>query len=398
MALSRRDFLKASSAVAAALGLRSLGFLTEEALAAEGTPTVVWLQAQGCTGCSVSLLNSIYYTTIDKLLLNTLDMQYNSTVMAGAGSTAVNAANAAYAKGGYILAVEGAIPTASNGQYCTVWPGMTALAAVQKFAAKASCVLAVGTCASFGGVSAAGANPTGAKSVQAVVGTSKPLINVAGCPIHPDWLVGTIAYILKNGRAPALDSRRRPADYFRNTIHSACPYRNNSPIPPSSGHGGGAACTACHGSGAPTGAARLGQTGCMYPLGCKGPTTRGDCPTRKWNSAAAGAYGVNWCISAGAPCSGCTEPTFPGTGALYTLAAAAASGGAGGTASCSQCHSDGRSGVLPAGHPSIGGSGTGGTTTGTVNCRQCHSNGSTRGTLPKGHPSITRRRREEDDD
>ena len=69
MALSRRDFLKATSAVGMALGLRPL-LMTEEASGGEGDPSVIWLQAQGCSGCSVSLLNSITYGTAAELLVD----------------------------------------------------------------------------------------------------------------------------------------------------------------------------------------------------------------------------------------------------------------------------------------------------------------------------------------
>ena len=55
----------------------------------------------------------------------------------------------------------------------------------------------------------------------------------------------------------------------------------------------------------------LGQDGCLRRLGCKGPRTRADCPTRKSNAPGPGQTGINWCIGAGSPCFGCTEPDFP---------------------------------------------------------------------------------------
>jgi hydrogenase small subunit len=249
---------------------------------------VVWLQAQACTGCSVSLLNSIYYLTVDTLLTTTLDVKYHPNLMAAVGSTAIGAAQAAYAKGGYILVVEGAVPMGASGKFCTVWPKMTALNAVRTYAAKASAVIAVGTCASFGGIPKGAPHPTGATSVKAVVGT-KPVINIPGCPVNPDWLVGTVAYLLQYGKAPALDSYRRPTQYFSRTVHSRCPYNDDAPR-----------------------RTVLGQrNGCLRALGCTGPETRADCPNRKWNSPAASTNGVNWCIGAGSPCQGCTEPNFP---------------------------------------------------------------------------------------
>jgi hydrogenase small subunit len=253
----------------------------------QGGLQVVWLQAQACTGCSVSLLNSIYYDTIDHLLINTLDLQYHPNVMAPAGSSAVAAAEEAYTRGGYVLVVEGAVPVKNQGLSCTVWDGMTAMDAVRKYGERAAYVMAVGTCACYGGMAAGAPNPTGARGLgNRLMG--KPVVNIPGCPTHPDWIVGTIAYILANKQAPVLDSYNRPTSYFANTVHSRCQLRETEE------------------------ANTLGQgSRCLQELGCKGPITRADCPIRKWNSPGAGQYGANWCIGAGAPCYGCTEPTFP---------------------------------------------------------------------------------------
>jgi hydrogenase small subunit len=49
----------------------------------------------------------------------------------------------------------------------------------------------------------------------------------------------------------------------------------------------------------------MGDPGCLYELGCKGPITYADCPIRQWNGK------TNWVIGSGAPCSGCTGPDFP---------------------------------------------------------------------------------------
>jgi hydrogenase small subunit len=334
MTLSRRDLLKASAAIVSAIGLGASGaYQARKAFAldaAQGGLPVVWLQGQSCTGCSVSLLNSIKYGTIDGLLVSLLDVQYHPNVMAAAGEPASGAAENALARGGYVLVVEGAIPIGENGDYCMVWPGMTALAAVEEFAAKAVFILAVGTCASFGGLSGGKPNPTGATGVMDLgLGTEidSRIVNLPGCPAHPDWVVGTVAYLLKNGRMPALDSNKRPIDvaipFYRTSVHdNSCPNRNwyntkyntskvlergehNRTMPPN--------CLSCHrnsDSDVPN-PRKLAQTGCLYPLGCRGRTTYADCGTRKWNAGSAAAAGVNWCIGAGAPCHGCTEPTFP---------------------------------------------------------------------------------------
>ncbi len=149
----------------------------------------------------------------------------------------------------------------------------------------------MGTCASYGGICGGSPNPTGAQSVSQVIGNSQKLINLPGCPPHPDWMVGTIAYLLAQGAAPQLDSNRRPTGYYGERVHEECPlherYYEEGIF-----------------------ASYFSATGCLRKLGCRGPDTRSDCPTRRWNADDAGA-GVNWCIGAGGPCYGCTEPTFP---------------------------------------------------------------------------------------
>ncbi len=292
MRLTRREFLRAHATAAAALGLSASGLLRlEQVLAAEGAAPVVWLQAQDCTACSMSLLNTVRYQTADTLLLDTIDLNYHTTVMAAAGDMAVGVAEDTLNRSGYVLVVDGAIPTADGGRYCYLWEGMTALEGVKAFAANAAWILCVGTCASYGGICAGSPNPTGAQSVTQVIGSTPKLINLPGCPPHPDWMVGTIAYLLAQGAAPQLDSNRRPTGYYGERIHEECPLHERYYE---------------EGIFAPY----FSATGCLRKLGCRGPDTRSDCPTRRWNADDAGA-GVNWCIGAGGPCYGCTEPTFP---------------------------------------------------------------------------------------
>lgn len=293
MNLSRRDFLRASAAIVAAPGLRRTSAAgLEQALAGETNAPVVWLQGTGCNGDSVSLLNSIYYMTADQLLLNTIDLQYHPTVMAAAGDLAVSAAEATRLKAGYVLVIEGAIPTGSSGQFCTIWSGMTMLNALQTYATNASYILAVGTCAAYGGVSAGSPNPTAAKGVSGVLGNLSKIINIPGCPAHPDWVIGTVAYLLANGSAPPLDASRRPLMFFGKRIHDWCHERRKS-------------------CGYDQEAGQLSQEGCLEELGCKGPRTYADCYMRKFNSGKQGRFGVNWCIGARSPCIGCVESTFP---------------------------------------------------------------------------------------
>jgi hydrogenase small subunit len=278
------------------LGLSQFGLLRlRNALAAVDGKPVIWLQAAGCSGCSVSLLNKVDNDDgppADILLLDHIDLKYHPTVMAAAGDLAVGSATAAQAAGGYYLVVEGAIPTARNGIYCHVWedpPGtpVTALKAVQDFSENALGVIACGTCAAFGGIPAGNPNPTCCVGVNDIVGGG--VINIPGCPPHPDWIIGTIAHILSTGEIPSLDGHGRPRMYFGDTVHSGCPNRQ---LPK---------------------AEQLGQPGCLENLGCNGQGTKADCPQRKWNN------GINWCVGAQNPCQGCTSPDYPdGTSPFYS--------------------------------------------------------------------------------
>jgi hydrogenase small subunit len=286
MELTRRDFLTASAAIGAAFGLRIPD--ADAALVGpptSSTPTVVWLQAQSCSGCSVSFLNSMYYASAAELLTQTLNVAYHPTIMAAAGRDAVAVAQSARAAKGYVLVVEGAIPTGAGGAYCYLWPGLTAMKGVQDFAMNARYVIACGTCSSYGGCAAARPNPTAVKSLGALVGVTR-VLNIPGCPIHPDWLVGTIAYILRYGKAPEVDDLRRPKLFYGQTTHDRCPYKEDDYRGPRPGH-------------------------CLFEVGCKGKKTFSDCSTRRWNSRAKGVLGVNWCCEAGSPCQGCTEPGYP---------------------------------------------------------------------------------------
>ncbi|MDA8123718.1 MAG: hydrogenase small subunit [Deltaproteobacteria bacterium] len=289
MIISRRQFLTYCTASAALLGLDWSGLKTlEKALAASNGPTVVWLSGTACTGCTVSLANRFAavdpVTDVGDLLINYINLAYHSTLMGAAGDQAVASLKTATA-GKFILAVEGGIPTAFGGNTCTVYydrgKAVTALSAVQSLASRSLANLAIGTCASFGGMAAAKPNPTGVKSLAAATG--KPVINIPGCPTHPDWVVGSIALLL-SGQAPALDAYGRPAVFFDgagHNVHEQCPRNGMTEV------------------------ASFGQVGCLKGLGCHGPETQADCPSRQWN------HNTNWCVGANSVCLGCTEKGFP---------------------------------------------------------------------------------------
>jgi hydrogenase small subunit len=262
---------------------------------------VVYLQAAGCSGCAVSLLNAAS-PTIKNVLIDQIapgvhiNLRFLPVVMAASGEMAIQVMEdtAKQKKGEYVFVVDGAISMATDAVYGTVGERngkpVTVQQRVTEIAKDALAVIALGTCASFGGIPAAPPNPSNCASVQKVLaasGIEKPLINIPGCPPHPDWFVGTVAGIILNGlpKPEDLDDFLRPKAFYGKLIHENCPRR------------------AYFDEG--KFAKKFGDEGCLYELGCKGPITHADCPLRRWNG------GTNWVIGAGAPCNGCTQPEFP---------------------------------------------------------------------------------------
>lgn len=261
---------------------------------------LLWLPAAACTGCSVSLLNttnpSIKNLLVDEVIPGVhVSLRFHPTIMAGAGELALEVLErtAAEHKGEYVLAVDGAIPVGASAGYCVMGERdgkpVTLETRFVELAKDALAILAVGTCAAFGGIPAGEPNPTNCLPVREVLalhGIDTPLINISGCPPHPDWFVGTVASLLLNGLpgADELDDELRPKAFYGKLIHENCPRR------------------AYFDEG--KFAKKFGEDGCLYELGCKGPITYADCPLRHWNS------GTNWVIGAGSPCLGCTQPEF----------------------------------------------------------------------------------------
>lgn len=286
--ISRRDFLKYAGMWSAAIGLSTSDLIDlKDALANPGAPSVIWLQGAACTGCSISFLNRISSTaptTAADVLTGSVNLVYHPNLSAVAGDSVYSVIEQAYTKGNYILAIEGGVPTAFGGATCWPWSkgdqDMTFLDAVKWLAPRALKILSIGSCAAFGGIPASGGNPTGIKSVKAATGIST--INIAGCPPHPDWIVGVIAQLLA-GKTIPVDSYGRPTQYYSRKIHEICPNKELQEVK------------------------TLGVRGCYKEIGCRGPITKASCPTLKWNN------GTNWCIGANAPCLGCTEPSFPGS-------------------------------------------------------------------------------------
>jgi len=285
--ISRRDFLKFCTIMAGTLALpASYAPKIAEALEKAKKPTLVWLEYQDCAGCTESFLRSSR-PSVAQIVLDILSVDYHETIMAPAGKQAEKSFEEAIAEGGHIVVVEGSIPTADGGVYCTIG-GKSALELVRKATKKALAVIAVGNCASFGGIPAANPNPTGAKGVMEVV-SGVPVVNIPGCPFNADNLTATIVHYLTFGSLPATDGLRRPLFAFGKRIHDHCERRAHFDA--------GQFVEAWGDEGH-----RKGW--CLYKMGCKGPETYHNCPDLRWNE------GVSWPVGSGHGCLGCSEPGF----------------------------------------------------------------------------------------
>ena len=179
---------------------------------------------------------------------------------------------------------------------------------VQQLAAKAHYTLAIGTCAAFGGMSAAGNNPTDACGLQydghlngGALGkdyrslADLPVINVAGCPTHPAWVLDTLKLMAWQGITAAdLDKLARPRFYTEHLVHHGCSRNEYYEYKAS--------------------AEKPSDLGCMMEyMGCLGTQAHADCNLHTWN-------GQGSCTRAGYACINCTSPEFeePGHGFLHT--------------------------------------------------------------------------------
>ena len=287
--LSRRAFLKGCTIAAGALGL-SENMIPKLVEAAESTrrPSVIWLHFQQCSGCTGSLLRASH-PDIGRLILDIISLEYHETIMAPSGQLAEKSLHHSIEKnnGKFILVAEGAVPTANKGIYCKIG-GRTAMDMLADTAPGAAAVIAIGSCAAFGGIQAAAPNPTGAKGVEDLV-SGVPIVNIPGCPPNPITFLGTLLHYLTFKRLPNRDHRGRPLFAYGRRIHDHCERRahfDEGRFVEQFGDFG-------HKNGY-----------CLYKVGCKGPETFSNCPAARFNDVTV------WPVSAGHGCVGCTEPGF----------------------------------------------------------------------------------------
>jgi len=299
--LSRREFLMYCTGVAATLGLSpGLGVRIANAAAAAPRPTVIWLSGQACTGCTESLLRS-HHPTVESLILEQISLDYSETLAAGAGHQieAWKKKIMAEQAGRYLLVVDGSIPTRDGGIYCKV-ANQTFVESVREAASGAAAVIAMGSCASWGGVPASGPNPTAAQPLHKIL-PGRPVVTIPGCPPNPYNFLSTVLHFVAFGKLPALDERGRPKFAYGRLIHENCERRPHFD--------------------AGRFAIEFGDTGhrqgyCLYKLGCKGPETYANCPAIGFSDVGQGT----WPVGTGHPCFGCTEEGVGFTKGIHELA------------------------------------------------------------------------------
>jgi hydrogenase small subunit len=283
--LSRRDFLKFCAGAAAAFRLSDFftaEMITEALAAAAKKPPLIWLEGQDCAGCTISLI-SVENPSPASLILDKISVRYHETIMAASGHIAEKAREETIKEGGYVLVVEGSIPSADD-RFCVVG-GHPFREIVKETAERAAAIIGVGACAAFGGIPRG--TPTKGIPLSKVL-PGKTIIKLPTCPVHMDHLMGTIIYFLVTHKAPPLDKLGRPLMYYGMTVHENC--RRHAHFD--------------DGEFLEDWNDPKQRDWCLVEKGCKGPETYSDCPIRRWNN------GINFCIDAGAPCQGCSEPAF----------------------------------------------------------------------------------------
>jgi hydrogenase small subunit len=285
--LNRRDFLKLAVTLSTAFGLQGLPGPVVAALKKvdpASVPKLIYLQGLSCTGCSISLLQADSPSPLS-MITDYSQLSFHADLSAISGKKAIDLIEKYISgeAGPYFLAVEGAIPEKIP-EACMI--GHKTFAQYLEEAAKTmSGAVAVGACACDGGIPAAEGNVTGAIGLNEFYkkrGIKKLVVNIRGCSVHPDWVWHTIIHLVKVGVPDLIDGA--PKLFFSRKVHELCPRY--------------------HDFQQEIFAKRIGDKGCLFKLGCLGPDTPADCPTRWWNG------GRTWCIDSNAPCIGCASPNF----------------------------------------------------------------------------------------
>ena len=264
---------------------------------------VLWLQGASCGGCTMSVLESGPSGWFDELRQFGINLLWHPSVSEQTGEEALAVLDAV-ADGRTpldLLLLEGSVARGpdNTGRFnLLAGTGKSIYRWMLDLAPRADYVVAVGSCAAYGGVPAAGSNPTDAVGLQfegsdpggALGGAFRsrlglPVINVAGCAPHPGWIMETLLALTSNELGAAdLDGYGRPKFIANHLAHHGCSRNEFYEFKAS--------------------AETMSQRGClMEHLGCKATQAVGDCNQRSWN-------GGGSCTKGGYACIGCTSPGF----------------------------------------------------------------------------------------
>ena len=273
---------------------------------------VLWLTSGlGCDGDSVAM-TAATSPSLEDLTHGVLPgmprlVIYNPLLAYESGEEFVHTFHRAAAGGldPFVLVLEGSVPNERiNGEGCWAAFGVDPETGepiptctwIDRLAPRAAAVLALGTCAAYGGIPAMRGNPTGAMGLRDHLGPSwtsrrgLPIVNLPGCPVQPDTITETLLHLAMHlagmERPPDLDEQGRPQRLFSRTVQEGC----------------GRAGFAEQGEFAATPA---DARGCLVKLGCKGPVVKCNVPVRGW------VGGVGGCPNVGGICIACTMPGFP---------------------------------------------------------------------------------------
>jgi hydrogenase small subunit len=273
---------------------------------------VLWITAGlSCDGDSVSI-TAATQPSLEDVLMGALPMLPKVTlhhpVLAYENGDDFLAPFHAAARGNaprpFVLVVEGSIPNEKikkEGYFAALGndpeTGQPILTTrwIDRLAPHAWTVVAIGTCATYGGVHAMEGNPTGAMGLVDYLGwdfksrSGLPVVCVPGCPVQPDNFMETLLYLLYQaaGVAPPipLDEAHRPTWLFGQTVHEGCDrggYYEQGDF-----------------------AAGYGSKKCIVKTGCWGPVVLCNVAKRGWMN------GIGGCPNVGGICIGCTMPGFP---------------------------------------------------------------------------------------
>ncbi len=264
---------------------------------------LLWLQGGACSGNTMSFLNAEAPSVCDLVTDFGINILWHPSLGLELGD-AVKTILQDCVEGRLkldIFVFEGTVINAPNGTGSwNRFAGKPMKDWVNDLADVADYVVAVGDCASWGGIPAMAPNPTDSEGLQFLkkqhggalgfnfLSKKKlPVINIPGCPAHPDW-ISQILVAIATGRAQdiGLDELNRPKTFFTSFTQTGCTRNMHFSYK--------------------VAATEFGQRkGCLfYDLGCRGPMTRSSCNRILWNRQSSKTR-------AGMPCIGCTEPEFP---------------------------------------------------------------------------------------